>query len=284
MPRRSLIFVLIAGVVGCLSWENRLLYQPTRGTVAAPQSSLHPNVWLSTADGVKVHARWFPFPGAQEAILFCHGNAGNLESWASAVQDLAEALGASVLIFDYPGYGCSDGEPSEAGCYAAADAAYDWLIQAQEFRPDHVLIYGQSLGGGVAVDLASRRPHRALVLVKTFTSLPDVAQAHCPWLPARWLAVNRFDNLAKIGRCGRPVFIAQGDADRLIPFAHGQRLAARCHGAEFFRLRGSDHNDPLPPDFYAALNNFLAKTFPAGPARGEAADVFDGRGMPEGRQ
>jgi fermentation-respiration switch protein FrsA (DUF1100 family) len=167
-------------------------------------------------------------------------------------------LGISVLIFDYPGYGRSDGTPTEAGCYAAADAAYHWLTQTMKVPPEQLLLYGGSLGGGVAVDLASRHPHRALILVKTFTSIPDVAQSVYPWLPARWLVHNRFDNLEKIGRCPRPLFVAHGTADRLIPFAHGQRLfEAAAEPKRFLRMAEIDHNDGLSGDFFPALRVFL---------------------------
>src|SRR5262249_40528819 len=126
------------------------------------------------------------------------------------------------------------------------------------------LLYGESLGGGVAVDLASRRVHRALILVRTFTSATDVAQARFPLLPARLVMSNRFDNLEKIGHCPRPAFIAQGDKDRLVPYTHGEKLRAACKGpVEFFTLKGLDHNDPLPADFHAALRHFLETQAPA---------------------
>jgi fermentation-respiration switch protein FrsA (DUF1100 family) len=218
---------------------------------------------LRTADGTHIHARWCPQQGASGAVLYCHGNAGNVDRRARVVRELWEALGESVLIFDYPGYGYSDGEPSEAGCYAAADAAYDWLTQVRHVPAENILIYGESLGGGVAVELASRRPHRALILVRTFTSATEVAQAHFPLLPARLLMTNRFDNLDKIRYCRRPVFIAQGDCDRLVPFSQGEKLQAACNApVEFFRLRGLDHNDPLPADFHAALRRFLESQAP----------------------
>jgi fermentation-respiration switch protein FrsA (DUF1100 family) len=121
----------------------------------------------------------------------------------------------------------------------------------------------------VAVDLASRRPHRALVLVRTFTSVPDVAQAQFSVVSVRPLVSNRFDNLGKIGRCRRPVFIAHGDADRLIPFAQGERLKAACGArSQFFSLKGMGHNDPLPGGFYQALRDFLKEQVPI-PAAGK---------------
>src|SRR5262249_58324820 len=172
-------------------------------------------------------------------LLYCHGNAGNLSHRAGAVAALQKLLGVPILIFDYPGYGKSAGRPTEAGCCAAAEAAYDWLTGTQKVPPERLLLYGGSLGGGVAVDLASRRPYGALILMKTFTSMPDVGQSLYPWLPVRWLMRNRFNSLEKIGSCRQPVFIAHGTTDGLIPFAQGERLfAAANEPKRFFAMPG----------------------------------------------
>src|SRR5205823_4469722 len=152
------------------------------------------------------------------AALYFHGNGGNLSWWGDSLHVLSDKLGESVLIVDYPGYGKSQGQPSEAGCCAAADAAYEWLTAVKKIAGEQVLIFGESLGGGVAVDLASRKAHRGLVLIKTFTSLPDVGQRIHPYFPIRLLMRNRFDSLSKIALCTRPTFVTHGDADGLVPF------------------------------------------------------------------
>ena len=127
--------------------------------------------------------------------------------------------------------------------------------------PERVLLYGGSLGCAVATDLACRRPRRGLVLVSPFTSIPDMAQKQFPWLPGRWLVRQRFDSLAKIGCCRVPVFIAHGTADRLIPFAQGERLYQAANEPKcFFPMPGYDHNHTPGSDFYDALRDFLAKT------------------------
>jgi fermentation-respiration switch protein FrsA (DUF1100 family) len=258
--------------------ENRLLFHPLRDTQCwlAPPNARVQDVELQTAGGTRIHAWWCPAkdwqPG-QGALLYCHGNAGNLSGRADSIALWQKALGISVLIFDYPGYGRSEGIPTEAGCYAAADAAYQWLTGTMEVPPGQLLLYGGSLGGGVAVDLACRNPHRALILVKTFTSIPDAAQSVYPWLPARWLVRNRFDNLEKIVRCPAPIFVAHGTADRLIPFVHGQRLfEAAADPKRFLSMAEIDHNDGLSAEFFPALRGFLeeiasaAKVSPGVPA------------------
>ena len=180
--------------------ENRLVYLPAGPDqwLPPPPNRLIQDVELISATGDKIHAWWYGRPTSTGAVLYFHGNAGNLSWRGTSIVLVGEQLGESALIIDYPGYGKSSGRPSEAGCYAAADAAYDWLTRTQGIPPQSILVYGESLGGGIAVDLASRRLHRALILVKTFTSAPDVGQSHLPYLPIRWLMSNRFDSLSKI--------------------------------------------------------------------------------------
>jgi fermentation-respiration switch protein FrsA (DUF1100 family) len=241
--------------------ETSLLFHPIKaneGWVAPPATSLIEDVWLKATDGNRIHAWWLERDAARGVILFCHGNAGNLSYWRPEIVAFANKLGQSVLIFDYPGYGRSEGKPSEVGCYRAADAAYDWLVQSRQCAPGSITIFGESLGGGVATDLAVRKPHRALVLTKTFTSVPDMAKKMPIASVSTSLVHNQFDNLQKIGHCSGPIFIAHGDHDRLIPLSQGQKLFQAAHEPkQFFLLKGSDHNDPYPADFYVALAQFL---------------------------
>jgi fermentation-respiration switch protein FrsA (DUF1100 family) len=192
------------------------------------------------------------------------------------VAALLERVGESVLVFDYPGFGQSEGRTSEAGCYAAADAAYDWLISTAGIPSNRIIVFGISLGGGVAVDLAARRPAKALVLVKTFTSLPEAAAHILPLVPVRRLMVNQFDSLSKIPRCTQPLFIVSGTRDHLVPYQHGPILfEAANEPKQFYALDGSRHNQALPPDFYVTLSRFLAGT-------GGAVKQEDKGGNPEG--
>jgi fermentation-respiration switch protein FrsA (DUF1100 family) len=261
---RTVLLGLGAGSVGVtlvlLALENSFVYHPAPASVSwepAPSDRFQ-DVALTTPAGVRLHAWWCPVDGARGAVLYCHGNAGNLSHRGHAVVAMQQALGESVLIFDYPGYGKSEGSPSEAGCYAAADTAYDWLRRVPKVPENHILLYGGSLGGGVAVDLACRRPHRALLLVRTFTSMPEVGQRLYPWLPVRWLMRNRFDSLAKIGQCHRPVVIASGTADGLVPFEQGRRLFEAANEPRlFYPLDGAGHNDPLPLAFFPEALRFI---------------------------
>jgi pimeloyl-ACP methyl ester carboxylesterase len=281
--------VISLGFMGCTSLENALVYRPVPGAVnyEAPPPPLQ-DLKLTLSDGTKIHARWAPHPNATGAVLYCHGNGGNIDLWGGTVRETWDNLNESVLIFDYPGYGYSEGKPSEASCGEAAWAAYYWLTQIQKVPAARVLIMGESLGGGVAVDLASRLDnaplpvtpnvawprdgsvaalpspeYRALILVRTFTSVADVADDQFPLLFSEPFVTNHFDNLKNIPLCKQPVFIAQADKDRTIPFRHGVRLQEACKApVDFCVLRGMGHNDPLPGEFYVALRQFLAKTPP----------------------
>lgn len=258
--------VLSIGYLGIMLllmfFENSILYPATHDMQPPPCADVQ-DVDLTCANGTCVHGWWLPCSGSKSALLYLHGNGGNLTWRGNSIMKLRDRLGVSVLIVDYPGYGRSEGRPSEQGCYEAADSAYSWLVEQQGVAPKDMLIYGDSLGGGVAVDLASRREHRALILIRTFTSAPDVGARTFPWLPVRWIMRNRFASVDKIQRCYAPVFITHGDRDDVIPFTLGKQLfEAAAEPKHFHVMPGVRHNDPLPEEMFAALKTFLAQHAP----------------------
>jgi fermentation-respiration switch protein FrsA (DUF1100 family) len=260
------LIILLGSYVGIavvlMLLENSLVYHPTPARVSwyRPPSPDIRDVEMWTTEGEVIHGWWLPRGGSAGALLYLHGNAGNLSGRGETIVALRTALGLAVLIIDYPGFGRSSGVPSEAGCYRAADAAYEWLTCEQRIAPGEIVLFGKSLGGGVATELAARKDHRALALVKTYTSLPDVARTLYPWLPVGLLMRNRFDSLARIASCHRPVFVAHGIDDELIPFALGRRLYdAANEPKEFLAMPGHGHNDPFPEEFFTTLAQFLEK-------------------------
>jgi pimeloyl-ACP methyl ester carboxylesterase len=244
--------------------ESRFLFFPT----AAADDWSEPDDFQKcdltfSAGSTAVHAWWCPRDGATGAVLYCHGNGGNLSHRLRVYRALQTAHNVSVLAFDYPGYGKSGGRPSEAGCYAAAQAAFDWLTTTAGVAAERVILFGESLGGGVAVELATRRPCRALVLFSTFTSLPDVAKNRIPFLPAQTLMSNRFESVRKLAAIRRPVFIAHGDADRLIPLHLAEAMYAAANEPKALHVDpGRGHTLMLTPAFHAALDEFLTKHAP----------------------
>jgi uncharacterized protein len=255
----ALLLLVVAPACVAMLFEERLIYFPIAGGVGPPPAGGE-DVWLDTADGGRVHGWWLPREGARVALLFLHGNAGNLEHRRGILEGLRE-LGAGVLAIDYRGYGRSPGSPSEAGLHADARAAHDWL--AARVDPARIVVYGESLGGGPACELAATAPVGGLVLQSAFTSVPDMAARVVPWLPGRWLVRTRFDNLAKVGAIACPKLVLHSRADEVVPFAHGERLfAAAREPRECVWIGAAGHNDPvLGPGspFRAALASFLER-------------------------
>jgi fermentation-respiration switch protein FrsA (DUF1100 family) len=208
-------------------WDARALLRPT-------------DVWLDTADGVRIHAWWIPRDGASWVTLHVHGNAGNITHRYPQFREIL-AAGSAILALDYRGYGKSHGRPTERGLYRDADAAYDYLLKSG-FRPDQIVVHGESLGTAVAVDLAARRPCAAVVLEAPFTSAKDVARTVAPVIGP--MIVWGFDSRAKIGRIHAPVLFVHGDRDEVIPLRLGQRLFAAAHEPKsFWFVPGAGHND-----------------------------------------
>lgn len=229
--------------------------------VDPPQGIPIEEVEFVTQDGLRIQGWWAPCDQSDEVVLLCHGQATNISMCGGVIACMREELGASVLVFDYPGYGRSEGRPTEAGCYAGADAAYDWLVSTQRVPPERLLIFGDSLGTGVAVDLASRRPHQALILHSPYTSVPDAAQALFPIFPTRWLTRYEFDSRSKIASCHSPVFIAHGTHDRTIPYRQGAELFASANEPKhFLTMEGLGHCDPIPSEFFTILRRIVAET------------------------
>jgi fermentation-respiration switch protein FrsA (DUF1100 family) len=257
---RLLLLAALVVVGAMMFLENSLIYFPA----VYPEGDWNPrglpveDAWFHAPGGPRVHGWYVPKQGARAALLFCHGNGGNITHRVDTLMMLHRRVGVSVLIFDYRGYGRSEGHPNEAGVLADARAARAWLADRENIRPADVVLMGESLGGAVAVDLAARDGARALVLESTFSSLPDVAAYHYTWLPVRWAMRTQFDSVGKIGDYHGPLLQAHGDADRIVPLRFGRRLfEAAAEPKQFLLLPGHDHNDSMPPRFYEALAGLL---------------------------
>ena len=260
-------YLYIGTLLVLLVLEDRFLFPAA--TVARPW--LEPpdylrvrEVTFDSADGDRICA-WFCTPEGWEprrgAILISHGNGSNLSRHSGRAYRWRESLKRAVLLYDYPGYGKSSGRPSEAGCYAAGAAALRWLVEDQRVLANEVILVGESMGGAVAVELATHHPVRLLVLQGAFTSFPDMAQGWIPFYPSRYLVHNRMDNEAKIGLVRCPVLITHGTADTVVPFRQGERLyAAAREPKRFIRLEAHGHGPPNKADFFEAVRLFLAKT------------------------
>jgi len=247
-------------LVTVMIFEESLIFFPMR----YPEGEWQPlglpleDAWFHADDGVRLHGWYAAREEPRAVVLFCHGNAGNVTHRAEQVRVLRELAEVSVLVFDYRGYGRSEGKPNEPGLLADARAARAWLAQRAGIPESEIVVMGRSVGGAVAVDLAARDGARALVLESTFTSIPDMAALHYPWLPFRRLIRNRFDSLAKIADYHGPLLQSHGDADTIVPHSLGRQLFdAANEPKKLITLPGGDHNDPQDREYYAALVEFL---------------------------
>jgi pimeloyl-ACP methyl ester carboxylesterase len=217
------------------------------------------SVALTAADGVKLDAWYVPKPGAKLTVIFCHGNAGNISHRLEKLSILHDA-GVNVFIFDYRGYGCSEGWPSEQGTYNDALAAYDWLRREKSAAPGWVVVQGESLGCAVAVELARQRPIGGLVLESGFASVPEMARAVYPWLPLHLICRIRYDTLSKIGSVKVPLLSLHSREDEIVPFSQAERVFAAAPGPKkLVEIRG-DHNNGFATSekvYRAALADFF---------------------------
>jgi fermentation-respiration switch protein FrsA (DUF1100 family) len=242
-------------------FENSLIYFPTR----YPHGDWQPagldveDAWFSSGDGVRLHGWFVAREQPSAVILFCHGNGGNVTHRTDLLRVVPRYANASILVFDYRGYGRSEGVPHEAGILADARAARKWLADRAGVAEQEIVVMGESLGGAVAVDLAATDGARGLILENTFTSLVDVGSYHYPWLPVRLAMRSRLDSLSKIARYRGPLLQFHGDGDRIVPYAFGTRLHAAANSPKrFVTVPRGDHNDPRLQVHYDAICDFLA--------------------------
>jgi fermentation-respiration switch protein FrsA (DUF1100 family) len=227
---------------------DRLIFQPTPGVDLRPEALglAAEELWLRSEDGVRLHAFRVPPQGEPLglALLFLHGNAGNASHRLPNAALLA-GMGLDVLLPDYRGYGLSEGSPDEAGTYADARAALAWLEREAGYPASRVLVFGRSLGGAVAVELARDRGLAGLVLESTFPSVAEVARASLGFGLGPLLR-GRFDAAAHIGAVRAPILMLHGDRDRIVPFELGRRLFERAPEPKTFEtIHGAGHNDTV---------------------------------------
>jgi fermentation-respiration switch protein FrsA (DUF1100 family) len=271
--RVAALLVGISAVM--LLLERRLIYFPQRAHDMSPRDLglAFEDLTLATEDGVRIHAWYLPAPGeARLTILFAHGNAGNIGHRLDRALLLQTKLGANVLLFDYRGYGRSEGSPDEEGTYRDARAAHRWLLETKRAPADSLVLFGESLGSAVALDLAVSRPCRALVLESPFASVPAMARAVYPFLPLWPFVRTRYDNEAKAPSLRVPLLVLHGDRDEVVPFAQGRRVFdAAPTPKRFFAIPGAGHNDTYVVGgeaYWDAVRGFLESLPPpGGPAR-----------------
>lgn len=241
------------------SLDELLLFQPTK----FPKGNWQPaglkfdDVWITSADGTKIHGWYCPAERPRATILYCHGNGGNLAGRAATLQFLQDEMNVSVLIFDYRGYGRSEGKATVAGAMADASAARTELAKLAKIKESEIVLMGRSLGGALAIQLAADASPRGLIVESSFSSLRKVASEHFPKLA--WLVPkNKLDSKQAIADIRCPLLQCHGDADRVISYESGRKLfAAAKHPKHFVRLAEIGHNDQPTREYYVAMADFL---------------------------
>lgn len=244
LVRLLAVIVVVAAVAGGGLWslQRRLIYLPDKrlpsiDTVLPGWRSVH----FESSDGLTLGG-WFhlPRPAAPVVIVF-NGNAGNRAGRTTLGARFADA-GFGVLLFDYRGYGDNPGHPTEAGLALDARAASGFVVRTSPGHP--VVYFGESLGAAVAIELATDRPPAALILRSPFTSLPDAAAVHYPFIPVRAMLWDEYPSIDRIGVVDAPVLIVAGESDRIVPAGQSRRLyEAAPEPKDLLIIAGADHND-----------------------------------------
>jgi fermentation-respiration switch protein FrsA (DUF1100 family) len=266
-----LIFVialLLVLLYSFLRWFERLqVWVPERKMFADPSQVglAYEDVYFRSEDGVRLNGWYVPCEGSSASLLFCHGNGGNICHRLESLRQF-HRLGLSVFAFDYRGYGNSEGTLSEAGTYLDAEAAYRWLRERE--APERIILFGRSLGGSIATQLATRVEAAALICESGFTSIANVGRELFPLLPVRLINTIKYDTLAKIRDVRMPVMFIHSTEDELIPFSHSERLYAAAREPKMLvRIHGKHNGGHIECDeeYCRAFADFL-QTLPLIPA------------------
>jgi hypothetical protein len=262
-------FVAIAAIAVALnaltgSLERPFIYFPSGGVRATPADAGldYEEVEFVTADAVAIRGWFVPGP-SRTTWLWFHGNAGNLGDRVDLIRELHDAVGVSIFIVSYRGYGDSEGSPSEQGLYRDAQAALEYLRSRADVDPELVVYFGRSIGSAVAVDLASREPPFALVLEASFPSLRWLARRVYPWLPVWPFLHEEYEVEAKARSIFAPTLVIHGDRDEIAPVSGGRAVAAALSGeVGLVVVPEAGHND-LPrvagADYYRWISAFLER-------------------------
>ncbi|MFH0989251.1 MAG: alpha/beta hydrolase [bacterium] len=258
--------ILFAAVFAILFWttlamifENKFIYFPSSYSQseyvpAATVPGLQ-DCWFTAEDGIKLHGWYLPADSPRATLIISHGNAGNIAHRLILLKGYQRA-GFNVMMYDYRGYGRSEGSPSEEGIYADGRAAYDHTLMLKGVDSNKIILWGTSLGGAVAVDVALHRKAAGLILESAFSSARDVAKAAYPFLPVYLTLHTKLNSIDKIPQVHVPLLAMHGNHDSVIPFSLGRKLYASANEPkEFYIIEGADHNDT----YFIGGNEYLQK-------------------------
>jgi uncharacterized protein len=247
--------------------ENRLIFHPSSLIENTPKHAglEFEDIFFNARDGVRLNGWFIPHREARSTLVWFHGNAGNIGHRVDNIKLLHDRVKANIFIFDYRGYGRSEGVPTEEGTYLDGEAALALMREKLgKDDADSIVLFGRSLGAAVAVEMATRFRSQGLILESPFLSIVELACLFFPLLPIGPFLQTRYDVQATIKKIKVPVLVLHGDRDTVIPFEHGKLVfAAAPDPKKFFTIAGADHNDTYVVGgeaYYKQLKDFIEST------------------------
>ena len=267
---RFMMSVLILGVIiyGSITayfffFQSSFVYFPYKDIQGTPKQLGMPckDVTFVSKDGIKLNGWFIPSDDSKDVVLFCHGNAGNISHRMESIQ-IFHKMGLSVFIFDYRGYGQSEGIPSEKGTYLDAEAAWNYLTKVENFDASNIILFGRSMGGSISAKLATDKRPKVLIIESSFTSITNLGANIYPFLPVRLLSRFSYDTLKYVKLVKSPVLVIHSGDDEIVPFVHGRAIYEAAHAPkEFLKIRGS-HNEGFwlsRVEYAKAIEKFITK-------------------------
>jgi len=243
--------------------QDSMVYYPTKEIEGTPADIglKYEEITLKTKDSANLSAWYVPAKDERGVVLFCHGNAGNISHRLDSIR-IFHDLGLSVLIFDYRGYGKSEGSPTEEGTYLDAESALDYLVNVKGARPEKIILFGRSLGSAVAAELALRHPAAGIIIESGFKSIPALGAKFFPCLPVRLISRFQYATIDKVSRINIPKLFIHSPQDEMIPYEHGTALFKNAaEPKEFLQITGG-HNEGFLTSgkiYTDGLNRFVSK-------------------------
>jgi uncharacterized protein len=259
----SLPLVSLASLFSACRMEANFIFFPSAIIEQTPErvGLEFEDVFFSTQDNIRLNGWFIPHRAAQSTLVWFHGNAGNISHRVENIKLLHDKVKVDIFIFDYRGYGRSEGRVSEKGTYLDGEAALEFVQKRRGVQPNKIILFGRSLGAAVATEMANRFESQGLILESPFVSIREMARVIFPFLPLGPLLQTRYDVREKIQRIKIPLLVLHGDQDEVVPFTQGKLVFdAAPEPKKFFTIAGARHNDTYlagGDSYFQQLRDFI---------------------------